>query len=286
MASTALEQQHGNEERPFRHYSLRHRITSWVSINLCDRMVYTQRHGLIKGMRRRGGLGWIPVSVEESAELRFWRDLDLAGQTVYDVGAFQGLLTLHFARHATRVIAYEPSSQTRERLLENLRLNNLSNVVVRPVGVGATSDECELYANPLMTGGASIEPATVKGLKASAQPLRVERIKITTLDQDIPENGLPAPDLIKIDIEGLEAEALRGARNVIAQHRPALFLEMHGETLSEKRRKAAEVVGLLVSYGYRRIRHVESGQTVGNENSEVALEGHLYAVREPAGQVP
>jgi hypothetical protein len=58
------------------------------------------RHGLLKNMKRKGGLGWVPAVFSPgivTAELEFWSHLYLNGLTVYDVGAFQGLLTLFFA---------------------------------------------------------------------------------------------------------------------------------------------------------------------------------------------
>jgi hypothetical protein len=51
-------------------------------------------------MKRKGGLGWIPAAFARgivTAEQQFWYGLDLNGMAVYDVGAFQGLLTLFFA---------------------------------------------------------------------------------------------------------------------------------------------------------------------------------------------
>jgi hypothetical protein len=104
----------------------------------------------------------------------------------------------------------------------------------------------------------------------------VEDIPIVTLDEEILQAGLPAPDFIKIDIEGWEIEALRGARKTLELHKPALFLEMHGETLREKMRKADEIVTFLWEINYRRIRHIETGAAIGPENASAAVEGHLY----------
>src|SRR5579872_5700296 len=114
------------DDRPFRHYSTKHRMVAWVSQNLFDNVTYTVRHGLLKGMKRRGGLAWIPewiVGGTASPEQLFWRDVNLRDLIVYDIGAFQGLLTLLFAQQARTVVSYEPNAKNYARLLENLQLN-------------------------------------------------------------------------------------------------------------------------------------------------------------------
>ena len=50
-----------NEDLPFRHYTLKHRAIAWISTRLFDHATYTVRHGLLKGMKRKGGLGWVPA---------------------------------------------------------------------------------------------------------------------------------------------------------------------------------------------------------------------------------
>jgi FkbM family methyltransferase len=267
------------DDRPFRHYTTKHRVVAWISQRLFDNVTYTVRHGLIKGMRRRGGLAWLPESVSGSIgtpEEAFWRNQDLKNLVVYDVGAFHGLLTLFFARQARQVISYEPNTRNHARLTENLRLNGLSNVIVRKMGLGARSELATMVASPLMPGGASIERRTVAGLLNSSRPVFSEEISITTLDDDIREVSLPAPDFIKIDVEGAELAALSGARNTILSHKPRLFLEMHGETMSQKRKNVADIVVCLRELGYFDLRHVETGAEISAENSAVAAEGHLY----------
>jgi FkbM family methyltransferase len=267
------------EDRPFRHYTLRHRIIAWMSVHLFDTATYAVRHGLLNGMKRRGGLGWIPAWFAPgiaTAEQRFWRDLDLSGLTIYDVGAFQGLLTLFFASRAAAVVCFEPNAHNHQRLVENLALNGMTNVEVRKVGVGSRRETRRMVGSPLMPGGASVEEKTVEGLLRAGIGAVVEEISVVTLDEEIPRAGLPTPDFIKIDIEGWEIEALRGARETLRLYKPELFLEMHGETIREKKRKVAEIVDFLWEVDYRRIRHVETGTTITPENTPVAIEGHLY----------
>jgi FkbM family methyltransferase len=270
------------DDQPFLHYTFKHRVVAWISIHLFDHFTYTVQHGLIQGMKRKGGLGWLPAFLSDSAETpeqRFWRELDLRGLVVYDVGAFQGLLTLYFARQARQVICYEPNPKNRFRLNENLALNGIENVRVRDVGVGSRQQNLSMVYNPLMPGGASVEPRTVEQLLTSAAPVLKEDIRITTLDLELSQASLPRPDFIKIDIEGWEIEALRGGRNTLTTHRPALFVEMHGETMNEKKRKVAEIVACLNEFSYRDIRHIESGVAITAENSTIAVEGHLYCPR-------
>jgi FkbM family methyltransferase len=267
------------EDLPFRHYTLKHRLVAWISMHLFDTATYTVRHGLLKGMKRKGGLSWLPAMFSPStmtAEQQFWFGLNLSGMTVYDVGAFQGLLTLFFASRTKAVVCFEPNTQNHKRLMENLMLNGIKNVEVRRVGVGSRHETRKMVRNQLMAGGATVDGKTVEELLRSGVGTVVEEISIVALDEEIPQANLPVPDFIKIDIEGWEIEALRGARNTLELYKPTLFLEMHGETIREKRRKVAEIVAFLWEINYRRIRHIETDTSITPENTSVAVEGHLY----------
>lgn len=109
-------------------------------MHLFDSFAYTVRDGPLKNMKRKGGLGWIPVVFSRgimTPEQQFWSSLNLTGQIVYDVGAFHGLLTLFFVSRAKTVVSFEPNTQNYKRLMENLKLNGIKNVEVRKVGVGS-----------------------------------------------------------------------------------------------------------------------------------------------------
>ena len=255
------------DDLPFQHYSLQHRAVAWISRYLFDRVTYTVRHGLIRGMKRRGGLGWMPWCIKTKEEM-FWQEFPLGGLAIYDLGAFHGILTLFYASRSAQVIAYEPNELNFGRLVENIRLNNLTNVQVRKLGVGAQPSVSTLFYDRAMAGGGTLNTGATGPLS--------QQVEVTTLDRDIARFALPAPDLIKIDIEGWELEALKGARETLAARHPALFLEMHGDTLREKQRKIGEIVEFLRDAGYQSILHIESGAEVVPGNEAVAREGHLY----------
>ena len=246
-------------------YPFRHLIISWISQKVFDRLTYTVQNGLNKGLRRRGGLGWLPRE-RDTAEVLFWKALSLQGKVVYDIGAFHGLLTMYFAQHATQVVAWEPNSKNRQRLEENLRLNSFTNVIVRPYGLSSERALANMTFDSLVPGTASLDPKIASGSQHEAVQLR-------TLDQ---EEGLKAPDLIKVDVEGLELEVLKGASRALSCH-PDLFLEMHGSDSDDKRRRAQEIVDHLWTLGYKNIVHVETRCTITPQNAAEAVEGHLYA---------
>jgi FkbM family methyltransferase len=260
------------------HYTLRHRLVAAIS-NRLDSFTYTQRHGLVRGLKRRGGLGFLPALLtdrgRETAEHRFLRSLDLAGQVVYELGAFHGLLTLFFSGRAREVIAYEPHPSSYRRVLDNLRLNGRTNVRVRHLAVGDREGSLTLLCDALMPGGTSGDPAVAEQIGASSSAHAID-VPVVTLDRDIGAHALPPPDFVKIDIEGMELPALRGMRDTLERYRPALYLEMHGATMEHKDRNVRGIVEFLYQMGYDELLHVESAERVTPATATRAREGHLY----------
>lgn len=253
------------EDAPFVHFSRKQKAIAWVSHSLFDHITYRARHGITKGQKRRGGLGWLPerFAGAESRETEFLRSLDFTCKVVYDVGAFHGLMTLFFAARASQVIAFEPVRQNRERLADNVRLNRLANVSICKKAIGEACGTSGIEWDALTPGAARL----VYG----------HGTEVSTIDREVAA-GLCRPDFIKIDTEGFEAQVIRGAAETLQAHHPELFLEVHGQTIAEKKTNATEIVSLLRELGYGSITHVESGKDVSpNDAAEIAMRGHIYA---------
>lgn len=261
------------------HFSLAHQLIASVS-NLLPDVTYTQRHGLIRGMKRRGGLGFLPPFLapwaDKTAETAFVSKLNLNDAVVYDIGAFEGILTLFFSRHARQVVAYEPNPASYDRLLENLRLNDIGNVAVRHLAVGEHEGSITIVYDRLMPGGATGDSEVCGQIIQTSRRARSVKVAMVPLDLDIARCGLPAPDFVKIDIEGMELPALRGMRHTLSRYHPALYLEMHGATARDKERNVLEIAEFLREQGYSTILHVETGLKIACDNSSLAREGHLY----------
>jgi FkbM family methyltransferase len=145
------------------------------------------------------------------AELIHCRDLGLAepGETVLDVGAHHGVLSMYFASRVGpdgHVICVDPIDQNIELIEENIALNRFSNVTAICAAVGDSN-------RPLQF---SLDHAAVDAAGPCCVPQR-------TLD-DIADG--PEPGLVKIDVEGYEGAVLRGGSGVLAA-RPNLMIELH-----------------------------------------------------------
>jgi FkbM family methyltransferase len=246
-------------------------------------LVYTSRQGLTKGMKRKGGLGFIPESMlgKPTEEVLFLRNLKLSGLVVYDVGGYQGLMTIFFAKAASRVVTYEANPTNVVRILENAELNEEKNVFVRSAAVGSEDGVLTLHFDPLMSGAASGDSEIAGQMTTTGRGIRQWSVAMTSIDADISRLHLPPPDFVKIDIEGMELKALEGMSQTIAQSRPDFYVELHGATPEHKRANASAVISFLTSRGYS-IYAVEQKRIITNE-TPTGHEGHIYCQHSSRG---
>ena len=81
-----------------------------------------------------------------------------------------------------------------------------------------------------------------------ATPRRME-VSVETIP-DASDRLRVIPDLIKLDIEGYEYEAISGAQSFLSKHKPALLLELHLNYLDERKLSAKELLSMLTACGY------------------------------------
>lgn len=256
--------------------------------------VYKARHGIGRGFKQVGGISLIlPGFFQEPSEYpefegleeAFLRGLDLKDKTVYDVGAFEGILTLFFAQETGpegQVVAFEPVPESYRRILEHIELNEFADrVTVRNISVGSGSGELAFATAADGLGRATADEEIQWRLRRREERPQVFHAPVNSLDNEIASFPLPEPDFVKIDVEGMEFDVLQGMRQTISRRKPELYIEMHGADIKAKRENAARVVQLLSDYGYS-IRHVESDQPVDPSTFDRAVRGRLYCV--PASQ--
>ncbi len=149
------------------------------------------------------------------------------GQVIYDVGANIGYVTMMLAHHTGptgKVFAFEALPVNVERIEKNVALNGLQNVSVVSAAVADKAGDVTFY----------VHESVGMGKAAGSAGRRQERYKaeITvaglSLDEFVFHRGNPAPDVVKMDIEGGEVLALPGMRRILAEYHPLMLLELHG----------------------------------------------------------
>ena len=163
-----------------------------------------------------------------------------------DVGAAIGSYTWILSRKSKQVFAFEPGHQHGRYLA---RLVAGTNVTLVRAAVGAASGTVSIYTPGTDDIARQAATLSVKNPVIQFPGTTSEPVEVVSLDEFFTGKIGPgrAIDLIKIDIEGYELEALKGARELLEQYRPLLICEI------EKRHNAdfGLVFDLLKSIGYR-----------------------------------
>jgi len=156
------------------------------------------------------------------------------GDVFLDIGAFVGWHAIRAARivgPSGRVISLEPDPSNRKQLEGNIALNGITNCEVSPLAAWSkTGKELGWYT------GKSPDCCRVDEAGHSAS------VRTTTVDDLVGDLQLDRLNWIKMDIEGGEIEALKGAEKTLRHYHPLLFVEVHDT--------AAGVKELLKRYDY------------------------------------
>ena len=76
-------------------------------------------------------------------------------------------------------------------------------------------------------------------------------VTVRRIDDLLEESGIHSVDLIKMDIEGSEYHALRGAAKTLTKHRPVVIIELNEGALRQCGSSSDDVIQLLGTFGYR-----------------------------------
>ena len=169
------------------------------------------------------------------------------GDVVYDIGANVGFFSILAARLTGpkgHVVAFDPLADNAERIIHNSSLNGFDWVEVRTIAVGREDGDARFLVSEVSSWGRLASTGRRDGHTGETG------VRVQTLDS-IVASGTRPPQVVKIDVEGAEADVLDGARATIQAHGPRLVLELHGTN--------AAVADRLDSVGYV---SVVIGQTV------------------------
>ncbi len=164
-----------------------------------------------------------------------------------DIGANEGYFSVIASKivgSSGKVIAVEPQKRAQQILIKNLQLNNVKNVSIVTEAISNIKGEAVLHVSPNTNTGSS-------GLaRATKYTLQTQIVNTITLDDLFKKEILKKVDLIKMDIEGYEYEAIVDSNVFKEKKIKAIALEMHPVLLERRGLKSSDITRFLLDCGY------------------------------------
>ncbi|HSX33079.1 MAG TPA: FkbM family methyltransferase [Candidatus Saccharimonadales bacterium] len=181
----------------------------------------------------------------ELAEINIYKALLPSSKTILDVGANIGLYSLvgaTYGKKTTKIYAFEPVPENIQYFKRSLQLNDIRPTAITLVesAVGAKEGKLKLNLSPITIGTHTAGTMVGPGVKTISVPM-------TTIDAFVQKHKLSV-DILKIDIEGYEGFALRGAQATIKRQTPTILMEYLPELLAHTDFPAEEMRKLLFSH--------------------------------------
>lgn len=161
------------------------------------------------------------------------------GETVLDCGAESGEFALYAARSvggSGKVIVFEPDPVACATIMKNLAINRLDNVQVVNKGVWSIDTVLNYDENKRML------------TKDPAHTGNAARVEVASIDNELGRMGVDRVDFIKMDVEGSEIEAIKGAAGTIDRFKPEMAIASYHEICGVK--SHVELESMLGRLGY------------------------------------
>jgi FkbM family methyltransferase len=218
----------------------------------------------------------------ESVEREFLNRFLRPGDVFIDVGANVGIYTLIAAIRvgpSGQVIAFEPSTTSYERLVDNVRLNNFPHVSCQKLAL--SDDEGESI---LMQSVDGYDAWNSLAKPTMGQSFTNERVCLMPWTKFAREHGLVGSTrMMKIDVEGWEARVLAGGEEIFSRtDAPVLQVEFTGNAAKAACSSCRELYRMLESLNYRMFAYAPERKALRPAGiSEVDSNVNLIAAKDP-----
>jgi FkbM family methyltransferase len=182
---------------------------------------------------------------EQSEEFKNFLSYCSDKMVLFDVGAHWGVFTLAAALKGAAVVAMDPSPTAAHMIEIQSAINKCKDKIrVLKSAASDVSGSINMLSSGVFTAG-------YFRVASGRMTKELTTIRSVTIDE-ISERFGP-PTHIKIDVEGHEIAALRGARITLKNNCPLLFLELHNEMIAADGGNPEETLDLLRNHGYKTI---------------------------------
>ncbi|MDR2681742.1 MAG: FkbM family methyltransferase [Holosporaceae bacterium] len=200
------------------------------------------------------------------------------GSIFIDAGANAGYATLLASQvvgKEGRIIALEPCQRDFERLVENIKINKLEGIILAyRYAVSQKKGRTNLLVADEETS--SLNTLGIEFSMKGVAKDHTEGVDTISIDELVAEEKITGVDVLNLDIEGSEFEALQGARKTIEKYRPALVVGLNSNALKASGSDQEAIGNLLKELKYRAYKIVESPafalqevENVGTERANV-----------------
>lgn len=190
-------------------------------------------------------------------DLELIRTYLASGDVFIDGGSNIGLYSLVAAScvgEKGHVFAFEPAPAVRVSALRNIATSGFPQVNVLPYALSEAAAWASFHVAPLGGGTSSLVPDKPSGSSAeSKESTAALRVMTARLDDVVPRALWPRVAMVKLDIEGAEVAALRGAVDMLQTAHPVLLLEVAEGNLAMQGSCADELLDLLSGLGYQAV---------------------------------
>ena len=173
---------------------------------------------------------------------------DRPDPVLYDVGSNIGYYPVRFGAAASRVYAFEPVGGTFATMRANVERNGLDHVVPLQLALSDADGTAEI--DIWSSSGSNTLYRRRFGADHPHTLLGSETIELARLDRLTAAGELAPPDVVKIDVEGAELAALRGAAETLSRHRPLVLVECEADACRDAGYAPQELHAELRRHGY------------------------------------
>ena len=205
----------------------------------------------------------------ELPTLRFIKEIINEQFTIFDIGSNIGFMSLVFANKVKKIYAFEAESNNFNDLISNIHLNSFKNIFAFNIAI---TNEDKLITFYVVEGNNSGIHSTLLNKSLPQKSIQVQGISI---DSFVSQNNIQKVDLIKMDIEGAEMDAIWGMQHLLSRDKPIIITEMAAEQQNLNGVSIKSFKLNLAQLGYNSYKITKTGKLLTSSIDEFHLSDNI-----------